>query len=55
MIAHGNLHRLIPHLPKLLEDLIPLCELANEESTTKIDVDQVRTMIKTLKHHTHRG
>jgi len=50
MIRHGNLHRLMPHLPKLLEDLIPLFELANDESSAKkIDVDEVRSVIEGLK------
>ena len=49
MITHGNLHRLMPHLPKLLEDLIPLFELVNEESAASIDVDQVRAAIEALK------
>jgi diguanylate cyclase (GGDEF)-like protein len=49
MISHGNLHRLMPHLPKLLEDLIPLFELVNEESAASIDVDQVRAAIEALK------
>lgn len=49
MIKHGNLQRLIPHLPTLLEELIPLFELANEESPAKIDVDQVREVIVELK------
>jgi two-component system cell cycle response regulator len=48
MIKHGNLHRLMPHMPKLLEDLIPLFELANEESPVQIDVDQVRGSIIAL-------
>jgi len=49
MIKHGNLHRLMPHIPKLLEDLIPLFELANEESPVQIDVDDVRGAIVALK------
>ena len=50
MIRHGNLHRLMPHLHKLLEDLIPMFELANEESSgKKIDVDEVRAVIEALK------
>jgi len=49
MISHGNLHRLMPHLPKLLEDLIPLFELVNEESAATIDVNQVRSAIEALK------
>ena len=49
MIKHGNLHRLMPHLPKLLENLIPLFELTNEESPVHIDVDQVREAIVALK------
>ena len=49
MIKHGNLQRLMPHLPTLLEELIPLFELANEESPAKIDVDQVREVIVELK------
>jgi len=49
MITHGNLHRLMPHLPKLLEDLIPLFELVNEESAATIDVNQVRSAIEALK------
>ncbi len=49
MIKHGNLHRLMPHMPKLLEDLIPLFELANEESPVQIDVDEVRGAIMALK------
>jgi len=49
MIKHGNLQRLIPHMSKLLEDLIPLFELANEESPVQIDVDQVRGAIVALK------
>jgi diguanylate cyclase (GGDEF)-like protein len=51
MIRHGNLHRLMPHLPKLLEDLIPLFELINEESSSRrIDVDDIRSVIESLKH-----
>jgi diguanylate cyclase (GGDEF)-like protein len=53
MIKHGNLHRLVPHLPKLLESLVPLFELANEESPVHIDVDQVRETIVSLKHKGH--
>ena len=49
MISHGNLHRVMPYLPKLLEDLIPLFELVNEESAAAIDVDQVRAAIEALK------
>jgi diguanylate cyclase (GGDEF)-like protein len=49
MIKHGNLQRLVPHLPKLLEDLIPLFELTNEESPVQIDVDEVRGAIIALK------
>jgi diguanylate cyclase (GGDEF)-like protein len=49
MIKHGNLQRLIPHIPKLLEDLIPLFELTNEESPARIDVDQVREAIVALR------
>ncbi|MBL1277481.1 MAG: diguanylate cyclase [Ectothiorhodospiraceae bacterium] len=49
MIKHGNLQRLMPHMSKLLEDLIPLFELANEESPVHIDVDQVRGAIIALK------
>jgi diguanylate cyclase (GGDEF)-like protein len=50
MISHGNLHRLLPHLPKLLEDLIPMFELVNEEtSSRKIDVDEIRSVIESLK------
>lgn len=49
MIKHGNLHRLMPHMPKLLEELIPLFELANEESPVQIDVDDVRGAIIALK------
>ena len=49
MISHGNLQRIMPHLSKLLEDLIPLFELVNEESAASIDVDQVRAAIEALK------
>ncbi len=49
MISHGNLHRLMPHLPKLLEDLIPLFELVNEESAATVNVDQIRSAIEALK------
>ena len=49
MIRHGNLHRLMPHLPTLLEELIPLFELVNQESREKIDVDQLRAAIEYLK------
>jgi len=49
MIKHGNLQRLMPHMPKLLEDLIPLFELVNEESPVQIDVDEVRGAIIALK------
>lgn len=49
MIRHGNLHRLMPHLPKLLEELIPMLELANEESSSRIDVDEFRATIEALK------
>lgn len=49
MIRHNNLDRLIPHLPKLLEDLIPMFELINEESAKKVDVENVRSVIEALK------
>lgn len=49
MIKHGNLQRLMPHMPKLLEELIPLFELSNEESPVQIDVDEVRGAIIALK------
>ena len=49
MIKHGNLQRLMPHMPKLLEELIPLFELANEESSVQINVDEVRGAIIALK------
>ena len=49
MVRHGNLHRLRPHLPALLENLFPLFELANEESPQKIDLDQLRETISCLK------
>ncbi len=49
MIKHGNLQRLVPHMPKLLEELIPLFELANEESPVQIDVDEVRGAVMALK------
>jgi len=49
MIKHGNLQRLMPHISTLLEELIPLFELANEESPVHIDVDQVRGAIIALK------
>lgn len=49
MIKHGNLQRLMPHMPTLLEELIPLFELANEESPVHIDVDKVRGAIIALK------
>ncbi len=49
MIKHGSLHRLLPHIPKLLEELIPLFELVNEESPACIDVDQVHAAIVELK------
>lgn len=49
MIRHDNLDRLIPHLPKLLEDLIPLFELINERCDKKLDVDCARTTIEALK------
>ena len=49
MIRHGNLHRLMPHLPKLLEDLIPLFELANKQSDFKLDLEQVRVLAESLK------
>lgn len=52
MIKHGNLHRLMPHMPKLLEELIPLFELANEESPVQINVDEVRGAIIALKAKT---
>lgn len=50
MLKHGNLHRLLPHMAKLLEDLIPLFELVNQESPSKVDVDQFRTAIEALKN-----
>ncbi|MBN4079396.1 diguanylate cyclase [Beggiatoa alba] len=49
MIKHGNLQRLVPHMPKLLEELIPLFELVNEESPVHIDVDEVRGAIMALR------
>ncbi len=49
MIKHGNLQRLMPHIPKLLEELVPLFELANEESAVKIDITQMRELITTLQ------
>ena len=49
MIRHGNLHRLMPHLPKLLEDLIPLFELVNEETAASLEVEQLRNAATQLK------
>lgn len=49
MIKHGNLQRLMPHMSSLLEELIPLFELANEESPVRIDMDEVRGAIIALK------
>lgn len=49
MIRHGNLHRLMPHLPKLLEDLIPLFELVNEETAARVDVERLRSAVTELK------
>lgn len=49
MIRHGNLHRLMPHLPKLLEDLIPMFELVNRETTARIDVEPLRKLVEELK------
>jgi len=49
MIRHGNLHRLMPHLPKLLDDLIPLFELVNGETTAHLDVEQLRNAVAELK------
>jgi predicted signal transduction protein with EAL and GGDEF domain len=49
MIRHGNLHRLMPHLPKLLEELMPLFELVNEETPAQLDVEQLRSAVAQLK------
>jgi diguanylate cyclase (GGDEF)-like protein len=49
MIKHGNLQRLMPYMSTLLEDLIPLFELANEESPVHIDVEEVRGAIIALR------
>ena len=45
----GFLCRILLFLEVLLEDLIPLFELANEESPVQIDVDEVRGAIIALK------
>jgi hypothetical protein len=49
MIRHGNLHRLMPHLPKLLDDLIPMFELVNGETAARLDVEQLRNAVAKLK------
>ena len=49
MIRHGNLHRLLPHLPALLEELVPLLELVNRQSPDKqIDIEQIRAVARKL-------
>ena len=49
MIRHGNLQRLLPHLPKLLEELLPLLELANRQSPdSQIDIEQIRAIGRKL-------
>ena len=48
MIQHGNMHHLTPHLPEMLQKLLPLLELANQESREKIDVSQIKEVIAFL-------
>jgi two-component system cell cycle response regulator len=49
MIAHGNLQRVIPHLPKLLEEIQPLLELANVEAREEVmDLDQLQALMDKL-------
>ncbi len=50
MVRHGNLHRLLPHLPKLLEELIPLLSLVNEQSPDeRLDLDRLRAVVEALR------
>ncbi len=51
MIRHGNLHRLKPHLPTLLQELIPLLELVNQQSAeTQVDIGQIREIAEKLEN-----
>ncbi len=50
MIRHGNLHRLKPHLPTLLEELIPFLELVNQQSVeAQVDVGLIREIAENLQ------
>lgn len=50
MIRHGNLHRLRPHLPTLLEELIPFFELVNQQSgEARVDIAQIREVAEKLR------
>ncbi len=50
MIRHGNLHRLKPHLPTLLKELIPFLELVNQQSAeAQVDVGRIREIAENLK------
>lgn len=50
MVRHGNLHRLKPHLPTLLKELIPFLELVNQQSAeAQVDVGRIREIAENLK------
>ena len=50
MIRHGNLHRLKPHLPALLQELTPFFELVNQQSAgARINIEQIRDIAEKLK------
>jgi predicted signal transduction protein with EAL and GGDEF domain len=49
MIKHGNIHRLLPHLHELAEQLIPLLELINQQKVDpRIDLDALGKTIEAL-------
>lgn len=50
MIRHGNLQRLEPHLPSLLQTLLPFFDVVNERSADKqIDLELMRAIAEKLK------
>lgn len=51
MIRHGNLHRLKPHLPTLLKELVPFLELVNQQSVeAQVDVGQICEIAENLQN-----
>lgn len=57
MVRHGNLRRVMPHLPVLMDELMPFLALINEQSSgdEPIDIEKVSALLERLRNSTASG